>query len=117
MRYLYLLGRILFSLIFISAAPRHFTSEGIQHAVKYLWTSRALCLRPAVGAEAGPREEQVLNLTSRPWQGPTRSFFCFGAFPELEMREPTSPVWCGGASRSSFALRNDPIPSSSFSCW
>src|SRR5260370_7125775 len=25
------------------------------------------------------------------------------------MREPTSPVWCGGASRSSFALRNDPI--------
>jgi hypothetical protein len=32
MRYLYLLGRILFSLIFITAAPRQFTSEGIQHA-------------------------------------------------------------------------------------
>jgi putative oxidoreductase len=32
MRHLYLVGRILFSLIFITAAPRHFTSEGIQHA-------------------------------------------------------------------------------------
>jgi putative oxidoreductase len=32
MRYFYLVGRILFSLIFITAAPRHFTHEGIQHA-------------------------------------------------------------------------------------
>jgi len=32
MRYVYLVGRILFSLIFITAAPRHFTPEGIQHA-------------------------------------------------------------------------------------
>ena len=32
MRYLYLVGRILFALIFITAAPRHFTHEGIQHA-------------------------------------------------------------------------------------
>ncbi len=32
MRYLYLAGRILFSLIFITASPRHFTHEGIQHA-------------------------------------------------------------------------------------
>ena len=32
MRYLCLVGRILFSLIFITAAPRHFTQEGIQHA-------------------------------------------------------------------------------------
>jgi putative oxidoreductase len=32
MRYLCLVGRILFSLIFITAAPRHFTAEGIQHA-------------------------------------------------------------------------------------
>jgi putative oxidoreductase len=31
-RYVYLAGRILFSLIFITAAPRHFTHEGIQHA-------------------------------------------------------------------------------------
>jgi len=32
MRYLYPAGRILFALIFITAAPRHFTHEGIQHA-------------------------------------------------------------------------------------
>jgi len=32
MRYLYPVGRILFALIFITAAPRHFTSEGIRHA-------------------------------------------------------------------------------------
>ena len=32
MRYFYLVGRILFSLIFITAAPRHFTHEGVQHA-------------------------------------------------------------------------------------
>jgi hypothetical protein len=27
-----LVGRVLFSLIFVTAAPRHFTYEGIQHA-------------------------------------------------------------------------------------
>jgi putative oxidoreductase len=32
MRYMIPVGRILFALIFISAAPRHFTHEGIQHA-------------------------------------------------------------------------------------
>jgi putative oxidoreductase len=32
MRHLHLVGRILFALIFITAAPRHFTAEGIQHA-------------------------------------------------------------------------------------
>jgi putative oxidoreductase len=32
MRYLGPVGRILFSLIFITAAPRHFTAEGIHHA-------------------------------------------------------------------------------------
>ena len=32
MRYLYPSGRILFALIFVTAAPRHFTHEGIQHA-------------------------------------------------------------------------------------
>jgi putative oxidoreductase len=41
MRYVYLVGRILFSLIFITAAPRHFTHEGIQHAadlgVPFAW--------------------------------------------------------------------------------
>ena len=32
MRYLALVGRIFFALIFITASPRHFTHEGIQHA-------------------------------------------------------------------------------------
>jgi len=32
MKFLFPLGRVLFSLIFIAAAPRHFTHEGIQHA-------------------------------------------------------------------------------------
>lgn len=32
MRYLYVVGRVLFALIFITAAPRHFKHEGIQHA-------------------------------------------------------------------------------------
>jgi putative oxidoreductase len=34
MRYLVLSGRVLFALIFITAAPRHFSSEGIQHAAQ-----------------------------------------------------------------------------------
>lgn len=33
MRWIYPAGRILFALIFITAAPRHFTHEGMQHAV------------------------------------------------------------------------------------
>ena len=32
MKFLFPLGRLLFSLVFITAAPRHFTHEGIQHA-------------------------------------------------------------------------------------
>ena len=32
MRYPVLIGRILFALIFITASPRHFSHEGIQHA-------------------------------------------------------------------------------------
>ncbi|HKV38370.1 MAG TPA: DoxX family protein [Blastocatellia bacterium] len=32
MRYLFPVARVLFSLIFIVAAPRHFSGEGIQHA-------------------------------------------------------------------------------------
>jgi putative oxidoreductase len=32
MKFLFPLGRVLFSLIFVIAAPRHFTHEGIQHA-------------------------------------------------------------------------------------
>jgi putative oxidoreductase len=34
MRYLVPLGRILFALIFVTAAPRHFSHEGIQHAAE-----------------------------------------------------------------------------------
>ncbi len=32
MRFLFPLGRVLFAIIFILAAPRHFTQEGIKHA-------------------------------------------------------------------------------------
>jgi putative oxidoreductase len=32
--YLFPIGRALFALIFITAAPRHFTSEGIRHAAE-----------------------------------------------------------------------------------
>jgi putative oxidoreductase len=32
MRYIALIGRILFALIFITAAPRHFSQEGVGHA-------------------------------------------------------------------------------------
>jgi len=32
MKFLFPLGRVLFALIFVSAAPRHFTREGVQHA-------------------------------------------------------------------------------------
>jgi putative oxidoreductase len=32
MRYFVLAGRVLFALIFITASPRHFSHEGIQHA-------------------------------------------------------------------------------------
>lgn len=34
-RFLFPLGRLLFALIFIIAAPRHFTQEGIQHAADF----------------------------------------------------------------------------------
>jgi putative oxidoreductase len=34
MRYLYLAGRILFALIFVTASPRHFSHEGIEHAAE-----------------------------------------------------------------------------------
>src|SRR5208282_4422467 len=84
--------------------------QNLYYYVKYLRTAWALCFCPAVNTEACPGEKQVLNFTTRPWQGPTRSFFYCGAFPELEMHELTSPAWCGGASRSNSALRNDPVP-------
>jgi len=34
MRYLFPIGRILFALIFLVAAPRHFSAEGMRHAAE-----------------------------------------------------------------------------------
>ncbi len=51
MRYLYPAGRILFALIFIAAAPRHFTHEGIQHAAD-LGVPMASLLVPLAGVMA-----------------------------------------------------------------
>ena len=51
MRYLVLAGRILFALIFITAAPRHFSSEGIQHAAQ-LGVPLATILVPISGVLA-----------------------------------------------------------------
>jgi putative oxidoreductase len=50
-RYLFPIGRILFALIFITAAPRHFSHEGIQHAAD-LGTPLAGLLVPISGAMA-----------------------------------------------------------------
>jgi len=51
MRYLILIGRILFALIFITAAPRHFTREGVQHAAD-LGVPLAAALVPISGIMA-----------------------------------------------------------------
>jgi putative oxidoreductase len=51
MRYVALLGRVLFALIFITAAPRHFTREGIQHAAE-LGVPLARLLVPMSGVMA-----------------------------------------------------------------
>ena len=51
MRFLSLLGRVLFALIFILAAPRHFTAEGIHHAAELGVPFAALCV-PASGVMA-----------------------------------------------------------------
>jgi putative oxidoreductase len=44
MRALYLVGRVFFALIFIVAAPRHFTAEGIHHAADLGVPLAALCV-------------------------------------------------------------------------
>src|SRR5262247_466943 len=44
MRVLYLMGRVCFALIFIVAAPRHFTAEGIDHAADLGVPLAALCV-------------------------------------------------------------------------
>ena len=51
MKFLFPLGRVLFSLIFITAAPRHFTTEGIQHAAT-LGVPAAAVLVPLSGVMA-----------------------------------------------------------------
>ena len=51
MRFLVPVGRILFALIFITAAPRHFSHEGIQHAAD-LATPLAVVLVPISGVMA-----------------------------------------------------------------
>jgi putative oxidoreductase len=51
MRYPVLAGRILFALIFITAAPRHFSREGIEHAAQ-LGTPLASLLVPISGVMA-----------------------------------------------------------------
>jgi putative oxidoreductase len=51
MRYLVPLGRILFALIFITAAPRHFTQEGVRHAAE-LGVPFAAVLVPVSGLMA-----------------------------------------------------------------
>jgi putative oxidoreductase len=51
MRYLVLAGRISFALIFITAAPRHFSREGIEHAAQ-LGTPLAGLLVPISGVMA-----------------------------------------------------------------
>jgi len=44
MRILYPIGRILFALIFMFAAPRHFTAEGIHHAAELGVPFAAVCV-------------------------------------------------------------------------
>src|ERR1035437_3624987 len=44
---------------------------------------------PAICAESCPGEQHILDLTSRPWQGPPRSFFWCAGFPESGMRAPS----------------------------
>jgi putative oxidoreductase len=51
MKFLFPLGRVLFAVIFITAAPRHFTHEGIQHAAD-LGVPAAVVLVPLSGVLA-----------------------------------------------------------------
>jgi hypothetical protein len=45
-----------------------------------LWISRTVAIRSAVGAQPRPNEEQILNLTTRLWEGPPKSFFAAEPF-------------------------------------
>ncbi len=62
----------------------------------------------AVSAFACPCEEQVLDFTPSPWQGPPRSFFYCVKFPGSGRSAPASRGSRDGASRSNSCLRNGP---------
>ena len=46
-----------------------------------LWTTRDPRFGAAISANSGPCEQEILDLTSRPRQGPPRSFFYYARFP------------------------------------
>ena len=46
-----------------------------------LWATRGLRFGAAISANSGPCEHKILDLTSRPRQGPPRSFFYYARFP------------------------------------
>ena len=46
-----------------------------------LWTTRDSRFGAAISANSGPCEQEILDLTSRPRQGPPRSFFYYARFP------------------------------------
>ncbi len=50
-KWLPLVGRLLYALIFLAAAPRHFSAEGIQHAADFGWPGTWLVV-PASGVMA-----------------------------------------------------------------
>ena len=62
MRYLVLAGRILFSLIFITAAPRHFSTEGILHAAQLAFPLARLAGADFRGHGADRRAERRLRV-------------------------------------------------------
>ena len=63
---LYLVGRVLFAMIFIVAAPRHFTAEGINHAADLGVPFAALCV-PASGLMALAGGVSVASGYRAPW--------------------------------------------------
>jgi putative oxidoreductase len=63
---LYLVGRVCFALIFIVAAPRHFTAEGINHAADLGVPFAALCV-PVSGLMALAGGLSVASGYRTPW--------------------------------------------------
>ena len=60
----------------------HLCRRYYYYYVKSLRATGAPNVGATIGAEPGPSEEQVLHLTTRPRQGPPRSFFWCVRFPE-----------------------------------